>query len=302
MAAPPPGQTPPAGGIFLDHIGWFVSDMDAASAAFHRLGFPLTPFTIHRNADAAGNRVPTGTANRCAMLGRGYLEILTEIDGLDTPFSRAHRAAIARYEGLHLIAFAVDDAAAEARRLDAAGFAPQPVANLRRPMPVDGGGEAEAAFSVLRVPPGTMAEGRMQILRHETPDLVWQPSTIARDNAVSGLSGVVICTDDPAESAARYARFTGRREDGAGVALDRGRLDFVAPDELARIVPTARPPGLPFIAAAVLESADIAATRRFVEAAGVPVEALSDEAIAIAPEFAMGAWMVVKGVGAAWPG
>ena len=275
--------------------------MGAASAAFARLGFPLTPFTIHRNEEAAGELVPTGTANRCAMLGRGYLEILTDVAGLDTPFSRAHRAAVARHEGLHLIAFAVDDTAAEARRLDAAGFAPRPVAHLRRPMPVDGGGEQEAAFSVLRVPPGTMAEGRMQILRHETPDLVWQDSKIARDNAISGLAGVLVCTEDPAEAAARHARFTGREAAGATVALDRGRLDFVDPGGLARLVPGARPPGLPFIAAAVLESADIAATRRFVEAAGVPVAELAGGAIAIPPEFAMGAWLAIHATDAAWP-
>lgn len=245
--------------------------------------------------------MPTGTANRCAMLGRGYLEILTDVDGLDTAFSRAHRAATARYEGLHLIAFAVDDIAAAAERLRDGGFAPRPVANLRRPMPLDSGGEGEGAFSVLRVPPGSMAEGRMQILRHETPDLVWQPSAIARDNAISGLSGVLVCTADPAEAAARHARFTGRAADGAGIALDRGRLDFVDPGGLARLLPGARPPGLPFIAAAILESADLAATRRFAETAGVPAAALPGGAIAIAPEFAMGAWLVVRAEGTAWP-
>ena len=294
-------QTPAPGEIFLDHVGWFVSDMDEASEAFGRLGFPLTPFTVHRNEDATGERVPTGTANRCAMLGRGYLEILTGVDGLDTPFSRAHRTAIARYRGLHLIAFAVDDAGAEARRLDEAGFAPHPVAHLRRPMPLDGGGEGEAAFSVLRVPPGTMAEGRMQILRHETPDLVWQPSAIARENAISGLSGVLVCTADPAEAAHRHARFTGRKTDGAGIALDRGRLDFVDPGGLARLIPGARPPSLPFIAAAVLESADLAATRRFLEATGIPIAALPGGAIAVSPQYAMGAWIAVRAAATAWP-
>ena len=275
--------------------------MVVAGAAFARLGFPLTPLTVHRNEDEAGNRVPTGTANRCAMLGRGYLEILTDVEGLDTPFSRAHLAAVARYEGLHLIAFSVDDVAAEAGRLDAEEFGPQPVANLRRPMPVDGGGEEEAEFSVLRVAPGTMAEGRMQILRHETPDVVWQPSTLPRDNGISGLSGVVICTDDPAEAAERYARFTGRASEGARIVLDRGSLDFVTPAGLAQAIPAAHPLSLPFIAAVVLESADVAMTRRYFEAAGVPVEALPDGAIGVPPEFAMGAWMAIHAAGTDWP-
>ncbi len=220
--------------------------MDAASGAFARLGFPLTPFTIHRNEDAAGERVPTGTANRCAMLRRGYLEILTDVAGLDTPFARAHREAVARHEGLHLIAYSVDDTDAEARRLEEAGFAPRPVAHLRRPMPVDGGGEEEAAFSVLRVPPGTMAEGRMQILRHETPDLVWQDSAIARDNALAGLAGVLVCTDDPAEAAARHARFTGR--EAAAATVDRRARPrparFRRPRR-ARPHPPRRPPAEP---------------------------------------------------------
>ncbi len=295
------GQTPANGEIFLDHLGWFVSDMAAAGRAFGRFGFPLTPLTVHRNADAAGRRVPTGTANRCAMLGRGYLEILTDVEGLDTPLARAHRAATARYEGLHLIAFSVADADAAAGRLEAAGFAPDPAVRLRRPMPVDGGGEAEAGFSVLRIAPGAMAEGRIQTLRHETPDLVWQPSMVARENAVSGLAGVLVCVADPAEAAARYARYTGRESDGPGIALDRGRLDFVAPAGLARLIPGARPPDLPFIAAAVLESVDLGATRRHVEAAGAPVQPLPGGAIAIPPEFAMGAWLAVRAAGTVWP-
>ena len=44
-------QTPDAGQIFLDHVGWFVPDMDAAARAFEKLGFGLTPFSIHGDRD-----------------------------------------------------------------------------------------------------------------------------------------------------------------------------------------------------------------------------------------------------------
>ena len=113
---------------------------------------------------------------------------------------------------------------------------------------------------------------------------------------------MVICTDDPAESAARYARFTGRRTGKARASPSTAAGSTSRPPpELALILPAARPPGLPFIAAVVLKSADVAATRRFMEAAGVPVETLPDGVIAVAPEFAMGAWMVVHAAGVAWP-
>ena len=42
-------QTPGSNEIYLDHVGWFVPDMDEASEVFQRLGFPLTPFTVHMN-------------------------------------------------------------------------------------------------------------------------------------------------------------------------------------------------------------------------------------------------------------
>ena len=71
-------QLPPPGRIFLDHVAWMVPDMEAAAARFERLGFLLTPFSVHGDRDPrSGALVATGSANRLAMLPIGYLEILT---------------------------------------------------------------------------------------------------------------------------------------------------------------------------------------------------------------------------------
>ena len=65
------------GSLFLDHIGHFVPSLDAAGADLERMGFALTPYSVHVNSDdPAKPPVPAGTANRLVMLEEGYLEFL----------------------------------------------------------------------------------------------------------------------------------------------------------------------------------------------------------------------------------
>ncbi|NQU69935.1 MAG: VOC family protein [Rhodospirillales bacterium] len=287
----------------MDHIGWYVSDLAAAGAAFERLGFILTPYTPHTHENAAGERISSGTANRCAMLGLGYLEILTHTPALDTPLANQLRAGLDRYQGLHLIAFTCADAAPEAARMKEAGFAPLPVADLRRQVETDDGAEITAAFSVIRLPPDVMAEGRVQMLTQDTPEAVWLESLIARDNAIDALTGVMVCTSDPDEAAARFGRFTGRApargepngNNGLELALDRGNVSFVTPDQFLAFVPGARIPSDPFIAAAIMRSLDPAATLSFMKKQGVEVSTRKDGVMIIDATDAMGAYLVIEG-------
>ena len=306
MAVPgfPDRQTPAAGEVFLDHVGWYVADMDAARAAFERLGFILTPFTRHTHESADGDRVASGTANCCAMLELGYLEILTHVAEIDTALARQLRAGLGRYTGLHLIAFSCADAEVERQRIAAAGFEPLPVAHLRRPIYIEDSGERNVAFSVIRLPPDAMAEGRIQMLSQDTPEIAWQPSLIARDNAIDALTGVVVCTTDPGEAAGRFARLVGRGArtvpDGMELALERGRVRLVTHAGLARLLPGVRIAADPFIAAVTMRSRDLAATSAFLTARGVAVADLGG-ALAIDAGEAMGAYAIVHGHDAAWP-
>lgn len=286
-------QTPQAGQIFLDHVGWFVPDMDAASVAFNRLGFPLTPFTVHMNEQPDGSRVPSGTANRCAMIRRGYLEVLTRVPEVESAITAQMDMGLARYTGLHLIAFTVGDTQAATENLRDAGFAPEPPIALRRPMPLDAGGEGTAAFSVIRLPSDAMAEGRVQVLSQDTPDVVWQPSVTADENGLDMLSGLLICADDPAEAAVRYERFTGKPKKALGrgfqIDLDRGRLTICDPDDCHRLLPSIDIPSMPFIAAVSIRSADIDATRSFLAAIDVPLVGDREGCVIVSPDAGMGA-------------
>lgn len=292
----PSGQTPQGNQIFLDHVGWFVPDMDMASTAFNRLGFPLTPFTVHMNEQPDGSKVPSGTANRCAMIRRGYLEVLTRVPEVETAITRQMEDGLARYTGLHLIALTVADTEATTERLRQAGFAPEPPIALRRPMPLDDGGEGTAAFSVIRLPSDAMAEGRVQVLSQDTPDIVWQPSVTADENALDMLSGLLICAADPEEAAARYERFTGREKvpvgEGFDITLDRGRIAIRTAAEAGRILPGIDIPDLPFIAAVSIRSADLAATRSYLAARDVPLLDDGPGRIVVHPDAGMGAAFV----------
>src|SRR5919108_4351895 len=65
-------QLPLGEEIFLDHVGHFVPDREAASRAFARCGFAPTPVSVQVNPDGT----LTGTGNVCAMFVRGYVEVL----------------------------------------------------------------------------------------------------------------------------------------------------------------------------------------------------------------------------------
>src|SRR5499426_2848493 len=146
MAAPPTipidaeRQLPLAGQTFLDHIGHFISDADAASNALTHAGFVPAPKSIQVTDGQL-----TGTGNITAMLERGYIEVLFKT--ADTPLGREFDASIARYSGLHLIAFAVADAKAAHAQLAGNGFRVRPIVELTRPV-ATANGEATAAFTV----------------------------------------------------------------------------------------------------------------------------------------------------------
>ena len=93
--------------------------------------------------------------------------------------------ALARYPGVHLAAFAVADAAAAHRRLGEAGFRMQPLVEMQRPVET-GDGPGTAAFTIARLAPGQMPEGRIQMLTHHTEDTVWQPRWLTHPNGALG--------------------------------------------------------------------------------------------------------------------
>jgi len=287
-------QLPVGGEIFLDHVGHFVPNPEAAGRALVRAGFAPAPKSVQFNPDA--DRSPTGTGNVTAMLPRGYMEVLFKT--ADTPLAQELDMAIARYTGVHLAAFSVADAAAAHQRLGEAGFALRPLVSMQRPVDTLAG-PATASFTLARVEPGAMAEGRIQILTHHTELAVWQPRWLAHLNGAHALASVAFVVKDPLEAAARFSRFTARpaKETGWGqtIVLDRGRVDLVDLVKFATMVPEIEIPCVPFGGAYGVVIKSIDAVERLLQRGGLRTRRAGDCLIVPFPdELGIGAWLFTE--------
>ncbi len=251
-------QLPPPGSSTLDHIAHFVPDSSAAGDVLERLGFTLTPFSAqsHRMTPD-GPLVPAGTGNRCVMFERGYLEFLTPT--ADTPIANQLRNAIARYVGVHLVAFGTAAPEKDHARLEKEDFTPLAPISLQREIETERGA-GTARFTVVRTPPGKMPEGRIQFCQHHTPELLWQPRWLAHHNGSRALSGVVLCVADIAQVAERYARYTGLKPRHTRRAwqlqTEHGYL-LCATEEALRTAWGLEVPAVPWIGGSILTTTDM---------------------------------------------
>ena len=288
-------QVPGAGKLNLDHVAHFVPHIDTASAALERLGFTLTPFSAQSHRlEPGGPVLPAGTGNRCVMLKQGYLEFLTPTG--DTPVANQLRGTIKRYVGVHLIAFGTVMPDIDHARLGKAGFEPlAPVALQRQ---IESVSNADTArFTVVRVAPGAMAEGRIQFCQHHTPHLLWQPRWLDHANRAQALAGVLLCVEDPRGAAQRYARFTGLLPQVTGrtwrIDTARGFLLFVEPEALTRTF-RVTPPTLPWIAGYILESGDIATSSHYLHGANCDVTLLKSRRLLVKLPPALGGIAILQ--------
>jgi Glyoxalase-like domain len=286
-------QLPTGDEVFLDHVGHFVRDAAAAAEALARAGFAPTPRSVQVNRD---DGALTGTGNVAVMLGRGYVEVLFKT--ADTPLGREFDGAVTQYPGIHLAAFAVADAGSAHGRLVAEGFRTRPLAEMQRPVDTECG-PGTAAFTIARVEPGEMAEGRIQILTHRTEDTVWQQRWLTHPNGTAALAGLMIAVADVEEAGRRFARFTGRPATasrlGRTIRLDRGRLELVTTEAFAALLPDTAIPRLPFMGAYALVVRSLADAEAALRRGGVRARAIGAALAAPFPaELGVGAWLFAE--------
>jgi len=250
----------------LDHVGVAVPDLAAAAAEWVALGFTVQPLAPHM-ADGR----PTGTGNRNIMLREGYIELLATIDAARPSASIAR--FLAHYTGIHVLTLATDDEAAALARLARAGFATA-IARSSRPASADAPDGPQAAFARL---PLAEADPRLQLLRHLTPELVWQERFLAHPNGARALREVIVAADPPAGFAARLARAAGVPVvpdplGGLALRLPGGQVRILPPEAAARLLPGTPIPALPAILGLVVQTDDLTAAGRLLgQAAPGPV-------------------------------
>ncbi len=289
-------QLPEGSEIFLDHVGHFVRDPESTAQALRRAGFATTPVSVQVNPDAKSGNTLTGTGNVCAMLPRGYIECLFKTS--DTPLAQELDIAIQRYSGVHLIAFSVRDADAAYARLNDAGFHTRPLVSMRRLVSTKAGQDV-AAFTVVRLAPGVMPEGRIQLLRHHTEDAVWQPPWLTHPNSALGLLDVVIAVDNLNEAADRYALFLDRSSEvnplGQCIRLERGRIQLVSSSTMRALLRDTPNLPTPFIGLYALHVRSLDLVERHLTENGLPFVRQSKTLSAPFPEqLGAGAWFFTE--------
>ena len=278
----------------LDHVALYARNLDDAQRRFERLGFRLTERGFHSGATKPGGAIePWGQANHCAPFRRGYLELIGLFN--EARFAPA-KALLERYEGVHLAAFATNDASATAVEFSErfqTGIEPQA---LERPvkMGVDGAERMIARFANVYPPASSFPEGRVFAIEHLTPEAIWQPYLMDHPNGVVALFGIDIIVADPSQSVSRFgAMMDGPvRKDGASTILGDEALGEVrlhplsaSPDWLGTM-PIAEPPWIGGIRFAV---ASIDATAGFFAKAGIAAEADENGAVVVPHPEAHGA-------------
>ncbi len=285
----------------LDHVGVCARDLPPLVAAYEKLGFTLTPV-----AQQSGRRAPDaplepfGTGNRCAFLRHGYIELLAILD--PALFDNQLGRFLARYEGLHICAFGTTDAEANLARMQAAGIAIPGIAWLERRVEPDDPRLARFA----RLPFPDAPEGRVQIIQHMTPELVWQDRWMTHANRADALLALVMATAAPAETATRLSRLTGlpftpdplggfritlpgaERAAGPRSPAMQTTVRVLDADAIPALFPGVVPPTLPFMAGMLVRTDDANAA---VRALGLPLVAAPD-GLMVPPAQAGGAALV----------
>jgi catechol 2,3-dioxygenase-like lactoylglutathione lyase family enzyme len=277
----------------IDHIVHVVRDLAAASATYERLGFQVGAENVH----------PWGTKNRLVQLPRFYIELLLIPESVKFPpapprsysfgaFNREFLQACG--EGLSFLVLQSADPKAEAAEFDKAGFGGFEVMDFARKGKRADGSEAEAAFSLAFArDPASPHAGFFTCLQ-KTPENIWFPELQRHRNGAKGISAAVLVADNPTDHHIFLEAFSGAREVwatslGLRIETPQGEILVYDPRALSDAFGSAAPKeeGLRLMAL-VFTVADLAATGKWLETAGLRPRALHDRLV-VGPDDAQGA-------------
>lgn len=278
----------------LDHAGITVRNLDAGHAAFARLGFTLTQRSHHKGSRLPGGPIEEwGSANHCAMLSQGYLEVAGVTD--PEKFSNA-KAQAERYEGVHIVAFRPDSVDAAHARLVKAGLPVDEPRYLERMAPygLNGAECRRVAFRNMYLTKSVFTEAQFQYTEHLTREEMWQPHLLSHPNGALGLQTVFLCSPDPQATAKKLAPMLGVEPRAA--APDEQLLEFsqssvriVSPAAWASWAPGAQLPPLPAPVGVGVRVASLNTPRRLLELNAIPFAASPDAGLRVDQRHAGGA-------------
>jgi hypothetical protein len=280
----------------LDHIVHAAHDLDAAAAAYRRLGFTV----------GARNRHPWGTHNRLVQFPGFFIELLTvaEPDKLGTDdlsrlFGVPNRDFLGRHEGFWGLLLESRDAAGDAAQFRDTGIAASAAVRFEREGKRPDGTTVRVAFS-LAFARDAKAEAGFAVCQQHFPEGFWNPAFQSHPNGASGVAGVVMVAENPSDHHVFLSAFTGEREllatsSGISVKTPRGTIDVMTPEAYTAHFGLAPPSigGGARLAALILAVHDSARVAKMLDAAKVATVNRMGR-IVVGPDTMMGAAIVIE--------
>ncbi|HSA53850.1 MAG TPA: VOC family protein [Yinghuangia sp.] len=258
----------------IHHTGILTRDLDGLEQAYLDLGFTLSPRSRHLLAGAPGEAPTPGcTANRCALFGGSYIELLGIVDE-SAPDPWHTKAMADEYEGFRLFNLETDDAEAADARLTAAGLRTSGVLGLERDVDTEEGPRTVRARAV-HLDPRATPEGYVGIAQHLTRQYVHQPRYLRHPNTAQGLAAVLVVADDGDFDAIvhRYGTLLQATPEPEGpitvVDAATARLEFVRASDADKVLPDEPGPAASYFAAMTVLVDDLATARRCAEEAAI---------------------------------
>lgn len=197
----------------LDHVVVMVDGIDAAEAAYTRLGFQVQPRGFHKKL---------GTANHLMIFDTDYFEILGIVE--DTEFNAERREWLKAGGGLANVALATDGADLAYETFKAAGLDPDAPLAFDRAVEIDGKMEL-AQFRTVRIPKTNMPVVGFFVCDHLTPQFVYRPKWAKHPNGARGILGVTVIAEQPQKWAPELEKYFGEgstKREGDGLMANTG--------------------------------------------------------------------------------
>ncbi|CUX70121.1 MULTISPECIES: VOC family protein [Agrobacterium] len=161
----------------IDHVIIPVADLAATGAAFEAAGFVVTPEARHSAA--------MGTANRCIMFDRTYIELMGVVE--ETSANLPWRRAIKHGSGMGGLAFSTSNIQVTANDFKARCIRTEALRHFSRQT-----NEGELRFSVIRIDPSETPGFQCLVCEHHTRELLWRPELLRHPNSVTSIEAIFL--------------------------------------------------------------------------------------------------------------
>jgi hypothetical protein len=228
----------------LDHIVHAVRDLDAATELYARAGFTV----------GARNRHPWGTHNHIVQLPGVFVELIAVGEpGLIAPptprslsFGAFTRDFLARNEGLSMLVLEGNNAAEDANAFRAAGIGDFDVFEFAREAKRPDGSTVKVAFSLAFAADPQAADIGYFTCQQHYPENFWNPAFQSHANGATGVAGVVMVAENPADHHVFLKAFAGVSDlkstsHGIRIETPRGGIQVMEP-QAYRLQFAAEPP------------------------------------------------------------